>query len=60
MFLAGEVSWINELQSVIKNYNNTIHSSTKMSPIQVFKKQMKKKSIPLFKIEELDRNKNLY
>ena len=38
IFLAGEASWISELQSVIKKYNNTIHHSTKMSPIQASKK----------------------
>ena len=38
VFLAGEASWISELSSVIKQYNNTIHSSTKMTPIQASKK----------------------
>ena len=37
LFLAGEASWINELLSVIKKYNTTIHSSTKMTPIQASK-----------------------
>ena len=30
--------WISELSSIIKKYNNTIHHSTKMSPIQASKK----------------------
>ena len=30
--------WLGELPSVIKQYNNTIHSSTKMTPIQASKK----------------------
>ena len=38
VFLAGEASWINELPSVIKKYNNSIHSSTKMTPVQASKK----------------------
>ena len=42
VFLAGEASWINELASVIKQYNNTIHSSTKMTPIQASKKSNEK------------------
>ena len=42
VFLAGEASWINELPSVIKQYNNTIHHSTKMTPIQASKKSNEK------------------
>ena len=42
IFLAGEASWINELSAVIKKYNNTIHSSTKMTPIQASKKSNEK------------------
>ena len=38
VFLAGEASWINELPSVIKKYNISIDSSTKMTPIQASKK----------------------
>ena len=42
VFLAGEASWINELPSVIKKYNNSIHHSTKMTPIQGSKKSNEK------------------
>ena len=42
IFLAGEASWINELPSVIKQYNNTIHSSMKMTPVQASKKSNEK------------------
>ena len=42
VFLAGEASWINELPSVIKQYNNTIHHSTRMTPIQASKKSNEK------------------
>ena len=38
IFLAGNADWLSELPSVIKKYNNTIHSSTKMTPIQASKK----------------------
>ena len=38
VFLAGNANWLNELPSVIKQYNNTIHHSTKMTPIQASKK----------------------
>ena len=30
--------WLSELSSVVKQYNNTIHSSIKITPIQVSKK----------------------
>ena len=36
--LAGEASLINELSAVIKQNNNTIHYSSKMTPIQASKK----------------------
>ena len=42
VFLAGEASWINELASLIKQYNNTIHSSTKLKPIDASKKSNEK------------------
>ena len=42
IFLAGEASWINELSPNIKQYNNTNHHSTKMTPIQSSKKSNKK------------------
>ena len=44
LFLAGEASWINGLPSVIKQYNNTIHYSTKMTPIQASKKSNEKEA----------------
>ena len=42
VFLAGNADWISELPSVIKQYDNTIHSSTKMIPIQASKKSNEK------------------
>ena len=38
VFEKGKASWIDELPSVIKNYNNTIHNSNKMKPIDASKK----------------------
>ena len=38
VFLAGNANWLSELPSVVKQYNNTIHSSIKMTPIQASKK----------------------
>ena len=38
VFEKGNADWISELPSVIKKYNNTIHNSTKLTPIQASKK----------------------
>ena len=38
VFEKGNANWISELPSVVKQYNNTIHNSTKMTPIQASKK----------------------
>ena len=37
-FLAGNADWISGLPTVIKKYRNTIHNSTKRTPIQASKK----------------------
>ena len=37
VFLTGNADWIGELPSVIKQYNNTIHHSIKMTPKQASK-----------------------
>ena len=42
VFLAGKADWFSELSSVIKQYNNTIHHSTKMTPVQASKKTNEK------------------
>ena len=34
VFEKGNANWISELPSVIKQYSNTIHSSTEVTPIQ--------------------------
>ena len=42
VFEKGKASWIDEIQSVIKKYNNTIHNSIKMTPIQASEKSNEK------------------
>ena len=42
VFLAGNADWLSELPSVIKKYNNTIHHSIKMTPVQASKKSNEK------------------
>ena len=42
IFLAGNADWLSELPSVIKQYNNTIHHSIKMTPNQASKKSNEK------------------
>ena len=70
VFLAGEASWVNELPSVIKHYNNAIHHSTKMTPIQASKKVNEKevfsnlrddrvKRQPKFKLGQLVRTADI-
>ena len=42
VLLAGNSDLVSEFPSVIKKYNNTIHHSTKMTPIQASKKSNEK------------------
>ena len=42
VFLAENADWFSELPSAIEQYNNTIHSSTKMTPHQASKKSNEK------------------
>ena len=42
VFEKGKADWLSELSSVTKQYNKTIHSSTKMTPIQASKKSNEK------------------
>ena len=42
VFEKGNADWISELHSVVKKYNNTIHHSIKMTPIQASKKSNEK------------------
>ena len=42
IFLAGNADWLSELPSSVKQYNNTIHHSIKVTPIQASKKSNEK------------------
>ena len=42
VFEKGKADWLSELPSVIKNYNNTIHHSIKMTLVQASKKSNEK------------------
>ena len=42
VFLKGDANWISELPSVIKQYNNNIQHSIKISPNQASKKSNEK------------------
>ena len=43
VFLAGNADWLNERSAVVNKYNNTVHSSTKMTPNQAIKKSNERK-----------------
>ena len=49
IFLAGNADWLSELPSIIKQYNNTIHHSIKMTPVQASKKSNEKKVFDNFR-----------
>ena len=70
VFLAGNADWVSELSSVIKQYNNTIHHSIKMTPNQASKKSNAKlvysnlkdrrvKQQPKFKLGQLVRTADI-
>ena len=43
VFEKGNADWLSELSSVVNKYNNTIHNSIKMTPIQASKKSNERK-----------------
>ena len=70
VFLTRNADWISKLPSVVKQYNNTIHTSTKMTPIQASKKSNQKlvcsnlldqrvKQQPKFKLGQLVRTADI-
>jgi len=70
IFEKGNASWISELTLVTKKYNNTIHHSTKMTPIEASKKVNEKtvlsnlrdkrqKHKPIFKLGDLVRTADI-
>ena len=70
VFEKGRADWLSELPSVIKQYNNTIHNSIKMTPVQASKKSNEKivfdnlrddrqKQRPKFKLSQLVRSADI-
>ena len=70
VFEKGKADWLSELPSVIKQYNNTIHNTIKMTPVQASKKVNEKevfsnlrddriKRQPKFKIGQLVRTSDI-
>ena len=70
VFEKGKANWLSELPSVVKQYNNTIHHSTKMTPIQASKKINEKlvynnlqdqrvKQPPKYKLRQLVRTSDI-
>ena len=70
VFEKRNADWLSELQSVVKQYNNTIHHSTKMKPIDASKKSNQKlvynnlqdprvKQLPKFKLGQLVRTADI-
>ena len=70
VFENGDANWIDVLQTITKQYNNKVHSSTKLTPIQaslkknegyVYKKLLdkRKKVTPKFQVNDLVRTADL-
>ena len=70
VFEHGDANWIDVLPKITKQYNNRIHSSTKLTPIQASLKKnegyvykilldKRKKIVPKFKINDLVRTADL-
>ena len=69
VFEKGNADWLSELSSVVNKYNNTIHNSIKMTPVQASKKvneklisnlqDKRKKLIPKFKLGQLVRTADI-
>ena len=70
VFEKGNADWLSELPSVTKKYNHSIHSSTKMTPIQASRKSNEKvvfdnlrddrqKQRPKFKLGDLIRTADI-
>ena len=59
VFEKGRADWLSELPSVIKQYNNTIHHSIKMTPIQASKNSNQKLVYNNLKDDREVQNQNL-
>ena len=60
VFLAGNANWLSEITSVNKQYNNTIHHSITMTPIQSSKKENEKVVYNNLKDNREIKNQNLH
>ena len=59
VFEKGNADWISELPSVIKQYNNTIHHSIKMTPNRPSKKSNERKVYSNFQDRRVKQKPNL-
>ena len=59
LYEKGNADWLSELLTVIKQYNNTIHHSIKMTPFQASRKSNEKKSIQILKTREENLTQNI-
>ena len=70
VFEKGNADWLSELSSVVNKYNNTIHNSIKMTPVQASKKvnekevysnlqDKRKKPNPKYKLGQLVRTADI-
>ena len=57
VFEKGKADWLRELPFLIKNYNKTIYSSTKMTPIQASRISNGKNVCSIFKYNRQVRNR---
>ena len=60
VFEKGNADWLSELPSVIKKYNNTIHHSIKMTPVQASKKSNGKEVFSNLKDRRVKQKPNLH
>ena len=56
----ANADWLSELPSVVKKYNNTLHWSTKMTPLQASKKANKKLVLNILKDKKREIQKPRY
>ena len=60
IFEKGNADWLSELPSVINQYNNTIHHSTKMKPVQASKKSNEKEVFSNLKDRRVKQKPNFH
>ena len=60
VFVKGNADWLSELPSVIKKYNNTIHHSIKVTPVQASKKSNEKEVFSNLKDRRVKQKPNFH